>query len=232
MAVTRLGHYGGSRAARVPMSPKTESVVEVAPPDDDTVDSAGTALTITAHLDRDAATIRPPRVTLLHALNDLRNVALTSPDRLPMDTYEAKSDRYGRGTQEGNFLRLYAYTLRAAEMFALSEVVVDFDLVPADTYLNPGTVTGTDKDGASMSVGTVGIFTAADSLRDADLVAGVGTVQDTHEGRFWAADTLGIGNYLRVLWNTDGRAGGVACPVEIEVEFELVGAEVIRAAVT
>ena len=201
-------------------------VVEGTPPDDD----ADTV--VTAYLDRDGATIRPPRLTVLTACDSLLNSDLEQPDRLPMDTHEAKSDRVGRGTTEGLYFRVFAFTKRAGEPLGIRSIDVDVDYPPLDPgRMNPGTDTGTDRDGASMETASVSVFMAADSLRNADLDPASGAVQDSHLASYQAPNTNMVGTAHRITWMTAGRAGALACPALAEVEYDLAGPELIRAKV-
>ncbi len=210
--------YGGI-AWDVPSTP------EVAPPDDD----ADTV--ITAYLDRDSATIRPPRLTVLHAMDSLLNSDLHGADRLPMDTFEGKSDRVARNPSEGLQFRLHAFTSRAGEPLGIRSLDLDLDLLSIDSgLLATDTTAGTDKDGGTMSVATVSVFMASDSVRNADLDAASGDTTNSYLGVYQGANVDQVSDVLRLSVQKLGRAGAVACIAELELELEIGGENVLRAA--
>lgn len=96
------------------------TVVSTPPPDDD----ADT--TVTTRVDHDGTTIRPPRVTLLHAMDSLLNADLVGPHRIKLDSFEAKSDRMARGRTNGRSGRIFAYTNRAADGLAIKQIIVTY----------------------------------------------------------------------------------------------------------
>ena len=198
-----------------------------APDDDDTKDGDGNTLTITARLDCEGYHLRPPRGTLVHAVNDGRNSALVGPDRLEMDAHEAKSLREGRLPNVGVLARVQLFTTRAGDALGLDEFIVEYEEDFTEGRLDDNTDSGDDCDGYKMVVDSSRVYHALDSGLNADLKT-VGTDQDAHETIHAVDPARSTGQRLRVA-AAAFRAGQVMCPQEIVVEYEEVGEEPVRA---
>lgn len=195
------------------------------PPADDDADTAATAV-----LDRDAATIRPPRVTVRHALDSAKNSALTGADRLPLDRHEGISDRTGRLPNAGLFPRIDLFTGRAGEVFAPFAILIDYKLAPFEQRTAAAdTATGTDRDGASMAVPTWTLRHAMDSAKNADLAQGSAD-QDAYATIHEPSPTASRGVILRLSLETDGRAGTPGAPFSLAVDWAPSGETTDRAA--
>lgn len=103
------------------------SVSESTPSDNDA------DVTVTARTDRDGATIRPPRITWLTSADSLRNADLHSPDRSPLDSFEAKTMRVGRNPRDGRVHRIVAYSNRAGDALAVRVLVVEYDIATGES---------------------------------------------------------------------------------------------------
>jgi hypothetical protein len=206
------GYYGISTA-----------ISETTPEDDDA------DVTVTTRTDRDGATVRPPRSTLLTAMDSLANSALEAPSRAPLDAHEAYFERVGAGTQEGSLARSNMYSNRAADAAAVLMYIIDYDVVSNTVDVTIDTTGGTDKDGAHVRVPTTFLRTAMDTLRNAGLTIGTAPERDAREGYYWAANELDVGVALRALIGQAGRGGDAYAVVELEIDYEVEGPHLARA---
>lgn len=208
MAITHLIFFFFKGASITSVDPIT--------PTDDDADT-----TVTARIDVDGNTIRPPRLTLLHAVDSARNADLHDADRLPMDRYDSTSVRLGRVPTTGHHMRIYAFTSRAGEGAPIRRVVAEIGASKATQRLVTDTTSRTGPDGETLRVATTRLFHAAESARNAAL-SSAGTDRD----RFLTLHALpGSGKVAalhRLFMQHDGRAGNAWCPREIIVRFETV----------
>ena len=202
-------------------SPATPT--EVTPSDDDA------DVSVTTRSDRDGATIRPPRVTLMTALDSLANSALADPQRGPLHAFEVKFERSG-ADEEGTLVRIYSYSNRAADLYAAKAFIIEYEEVE-DTVDIPvaDTTSGTDSDGAHLRVAQIHLRYALDSLRDADLNIASATDRDARRAYFHPALQIDEGWQVRLVFDQDGRGGDVYAISQIDIEYEDAGMEQIRA---
>jgi hypothetical protein len=183
-------------------------IAAIPPADRDDQDNAGNTLTITSFVDGDGATLRPPRLTLLHSFDDARNAALTGPERLDMDRHTARGFRLGRQTNTGDSLRLFAFTSRAGEVPAIRSIVLTVSPVPRrQRLLAADTTSRTARDGTSLVVPTVQVMHAADSSRNSDLRV-IASEQDRTSTRHAISSAISRqGRSHRLMVMGLGRAG-------------------------
>jgi len=202
-------------------SPATPT--ETTPTDDDA------DVTVTTRTDRDGATIRPPRVTLLTAADSFAESALQTPQRGPLDEHEVKFDRIG-GDEEGTLFRILAYSNRAADFFAIRALELEWDDVPDEMDgVAADTAGGTDADGASMRVPTLSVLTAMDSFRNASLLPAGGTARESRRTMFHAAQSRAEGGLVRVVVQQVGRAGDFYALSALALELDDAPEELARA---
>jgi hypothetical protein len=219
---TRHGLYGGARPPYASFAGKVEAD-ETTPLDDDA------DVAVTTRTDRDGATVRPPRTTLLTAMDSLASSALEAPSRAPMDAHEAYFERIGAGTQEGSLIRIHPYSNRAADAAAIRYLVVEYDIVPADVNPTIDTTGGTDRDGAHIRVPTTFVRTAMNSLREAALTIATAPERDAREGYYLSAGEQDLGHAMRLMIGQVGRAGDAFAISHLEVEYEIAGEHQVRA---
>lgn len=200
-------------------------ITETTPSDNDA------DVSVTTRTDRDGATIRPPRVTLMTALDSLANAALADPQRGPLDVFEVKFDRMG-GDEEGSLGRILAYSNRGADALAIKALIIEYDEVPLEPDIDgEDTASGTDRDGAHIRVPQLLLRTAMESLRNADLTIGSSSYRDARQAHFHTAGEQDEGWAGRVLLDQAGRGGDAYAVAQIEIEYEEVGEEQVRAEV-
>lgn len=200
------------------------STVETTPADDDA------DVSVTARTDRDGATVRPPRTTILAVAGSLANADLAGPDRVDLDAHEAKSDRIGRNTQDGTVHRVLAYSNRAGDAAAARLLEIEYDVVPANPLaIAADTTSGSDRDGADIRVPQIIGHHAANSLRNGVLLLGSGMLQDEDQTYFLTPTTLDEGRALRVYLAQSGRAGDAYALAAVEIEYDDGSEEPVRA---
>ena len=213
-SITRLGVSGFARPLYGSFSGKVAAVL--VPPDDDDADT-----TVTVRTDCDGATIRPPRITMLHSIDSSRNADLHGADRLPMDRYDGRSIRIGRTPTRGHHARLFMFTSRAGESLPVSEVVLKINAAKAGQRIVSDTTGRVDFDGATLRVPATRIFHSSNSALNVDLVS-VGTDRDRFFTRHSLPDAGRVGHFHRLLLVHDGTAGNAWCPEEIVLKINVV----------
>ena len=198
------------------------------PIDDDTKDVAGNSLTVTSVQDCDGAYLRPPRVEILHAMDDARNAALGNYERTDMDRHNVRSIRAGRTRNEGINARFLAQAKRAGEALALRELLLHLHVKPGGQRKVTETTSRTDCDGASLVVPTWRVFVSANSAKNSDLQT-VATDQD----RWQTTHAIPIGQQRalrhRVVATPSGRAGESGCVKEMILYLNVSGSGEVRA---
>ena len=178
---------------------------------------------VTTRTGCDGGTIRPPRVTALTAVDSLSNSALESAERADLDSFEVRLERLGRGEQEGSLYRLFAYSNRGADAFAIDTIIIEYDSVPNDVDpMAADTASGTDCDGAHMRVPQLILHTAMDSLRNGSLLMASGGGRDAREVLFMTGDQLDVGNAVRLFLDQAGRGGDAYAIEYFEIEYDSV----------
>ena len=201
------------------------SLIATTPPTDrDDQDNAGNTLTVTAFVDGDGATLRPPRLTLLHSFDDARNGALIGPERLDMDRHTARANRQGRSPNSGDSLRLHLFTSRAGEVPAVRSLVLSVSPVPAVQRVRAAdTTTRTARDGTSLIVPEVQVMHSADSRRNADLRV-IASDQDRSTTRHAISSAISQqGRSHRLMVMGLGRAGSAGpAPRKLVLSVSLI----------
>jgi hypothetical protein len=204
-----------------------ETLAQAITPTDDDADT-----TVTARTDHDGTTIRPARVTIMHAVNSARNTDLTGPDRMPMDRYWSRSSRVGRLPNLGYTHRIFLQAGRAGDALAPRDLILLVSpSAPAARLSSADTTKRTDRDGTTMCVPTVYVQYAAESGRNADLRC-VNTDQDRHRTRHQIPLADRRGGVHRFFLHADGRAGTVFAPRDLYLEVVPSGDGRVRAEAT
>ena len=201
-------------------------------PSDDDAD-----ISVTARTDRDGATVRPGRITILHAVDSVRNASLVGADRTAMDRYAVRSIRAGRLPTQGetNRLRLYFMSSRAGDSFAPRQIVVRYSTSSRRLRLQTDTTNRTDRDATTLRIPEWSLGYSADSARNADLrqstnSAGTAvTDRDRFRVRLMLPLADAVGYVHRLQFVTDGRAGNAGGPLSLSVRYSLVPARLYRA---
>lgn len=177
--------------------------------------------TVTAFIDCDGAYIRPARTTLLHAMDDSRNAALTGSHRMPMDRFRAESVRHGRNPNVGRNLRLLFYSLRAGDALAIRSISLDVSVrAPKARLAAKDTTTRTDCDGAKIMVPDVTCMYASDSSLNSALTV-QHTVQDRVYARFGIAEGRATSTHRVMLFSL--RAGDAFSVRSLGLELDQGG---------
>lgn len=171
--------------------------------------------------DRDGCTLRPARLHIKHAMDGARQAELVGLDLIPHDRHEARSVRSGRNPTDGRVVRLYAWSARAGEAVGIRRIVVRYTTSSREGREATDTTTRTDRDGCTLYVPSVGIRTAQDSARNADL--GTRSTDRDRHGIVLAA--TGDGMVHRLALDGGGRAGTALGVRRIVVRYSVVPRE-------
>lgn len=194
----------------------SETAVETTPSDDDA------DVTVTTRADCDGATVRPPRVTLLTAVDSLANSALADPQRGALDAHEVRFIRLGND-ETGTLYRVYGYSNRGADAFAAKAIVIEYEVLDNTADMAAAdTTSGTDRDGAHVRVPQLALRTAMNSLRNGALTIASGTDRDAREARFMCADVLDVGYAIRLLLDQAGRGGDAYAVTQVKIDYDVI----------
>lgn len=200
--------------------------VEV-PPDDDDSDTS-----VTTRVDRDGATIRPPRVHVWHAVDSLRAADLHDADRTPLDRFEVRSDRSGRLPTTGRAVRLQLWASRAGEAYAVRALVLRYQPWADEAQdVAADTTARTDRDGATLEVPTWYCWSAANGLLRSELGTVGAGIQNRYRVRFDVTDDS-VGRGLRLRLAGSSRAGEAGAVRWLRVGWTPAGDVRTRAAST
>ena len=185
----------------------TVVTVAVPPLDRDDQDGPGNTLSLTAYLDKDGVSLRPPRATLLMSNRSAANADFLNAERLEMDRFKAFSTRAGRLPNRGSSPRFLLFQARAGETLALRSLTAWVSVVKAKSRVEAADTTSrTSRDGTKMVVPTVQVMVASDSGLNSSLIT-VGTDQGRFSTRHAVSSSLarGTSHHFQVMGL--GRAG-------------------------